>query len=190
MRTTPVARPSHPISGLPSPSDVVLSDISGATTLEMTEVESSDLVAQLNDAARSALFWPWCLALTMALMFLSPLLFLVGAPLTLWMFSKDRVRRTVVAFYDVHGAEEARRSLTRVAAELASSSVSRGKHKGAHVVEVHLDGERVGELTAAMSTRYKHLVVATEGNGNCACVSGRVGMVDGGLCAVQTRIRE
>lgn len=70
----------------------MLSDVSGATTLEMTEVESSDLVAQLNDAARSALFWPWCLALTMALMFLSPLLFLVGAPLTLWMFSKDRVR--------------------------------------------------------------------------------------------------
>jgi len=60
------------------------------------------------------------------------------------------------------------RSLTRVAAELASSSVSRGKHKGAYAVEVRLDGERVGELTAAMSTRYKHLVVATEGNSNCA----------------------
>jgi hypothetical protein len=39
-----------------------------------------------------------------------------------------------------------------VAAELASSSVSRGKHKGAYAVEVRLDGERVGELTAAMST--------------------------------------
>ncbi|MGH3905415.1 MAG: hypothetical protein ACRDTE_14685 [Pseudonocardiaceae bacterium] len=60
------------------------------------------------------------------------------------------------------------RSLTRVAAELASYSVSRGKQMGAYAVEVRLDGERVGELTAAMSTRYQHLVVATEGNGNRA----------------------
>jgi hypothetical protein len=60
------------------------------------------------------------------------------------------------------------RSLTRMAAELASSSVSCGKHKGAYTVEVRIDGERVGELTAAMSTRYKHLAVATEGNSNCA----------------------
>ena len=37
------------------------------------------------------------------------------------------------------------RSLTRVATELASCSVSRGKHKGAYAVEVRLDGERVGE---------------------------------------------
>ncbi len=84
-RTTQVVRSSAPMSG------------------------SSDLVAQLNDAARSALLWPWCLAFTITLMFLWPLLFLAGAPLTLWVFWKDRVRRTVVAFYDVHGAEEARR---------------------------------------------------------------------------------
>jgi hypothetical protein len=58
------------------------------------------------------------------------------------------------------------RSLTRVAAELVSSSVSRGKHKNTYAVEVRLDGERVGELTAAMSTRYKHLVVAAEENGD------------------------
>lgn len=60
------------------------------------------------------------------------------------------------------------RPLTRVVAELASSCVSRGKHKGAYTVEVRLDGERVGELTAAMSTRYKHLVVATKENANRA----------------------
>lgn len=60
------------------------------------------------------------------------------------------------------------RPLTRVAADLASSSVSRGKHQGAYAVEVRLDGERVGELTAAMSARYKHLVVAQESNGSGA----------------------
>ncbi|MGH3774320.1 MAG: hypothetical protein ACRDRR_01065 [Pseudonocardiaceae bacterium] len=145
MRTMPVARPSHPMSGLPSPSDVVLSDISGATTLEMTEVESSDLVAQLNDAARSALFWPWCLALTIALVSLSPLLFLVGAPLTLWVFWKDRVRRTVVAFYDVQGAEEARRFQRLV----DSFDQARGVQRAWHVV-----------ASGAVSTTHQHKVNA------------------------------
>ena len=145
VRTTPVARPSDPLSWLPSPSDVVLSDVSGATTLEMTEVESSDLVTQLNDAARSTLFWPWCLVLTIALMFLSPLLLLVGAPLTLWVFWKDRVRRTVVAFYDVHGAEEARRFQLLV----DSFEQTRGAQRAWHVV-----------ASGAVSTTYQHKVNA------------------------------
>lgn len=145
VRTTPADRPNHPMSKLPSPSDVVLSDISGATTLEMAEVESSDLVTQLNDAARSSLFWPWCLAFTIALMFLSPLLFLVGAPLTLWVFWKDRVRRTVVAFYDVHGAEEALRFQRLV----DSFEQAREVQRAWHVV-----------ASGAVSTTYQHKVNA------------------------------
>jgi hypothetical protein len=145
VRTTPVARPSHPMSGVPSPSDVVLSDISGATTLEMTEVDSSDLVTQLNDAARSTLFWPWCLAFAIALMFLSPLLFLIGAPLTLWVFWKDRVRRTVVAFYDVHGAEEALWFQRLV----DSFEQARGVQRAWHVV-----------ASGPVSTTYQHKVNA------------------------------
>ncbi|MEJ2865044.1 hypothetical protein [Actinomycetospora flava] len=42
--------------------------------------------------------------------------------------------------------------------ELWSSSVTRGKYRGDYAVEVRLDGERVGELTALMSARYRHLV--------------------------------
>lgn len=145
VRTTPVTHPNQPLPGLRSPSDVVLSDVSGATTLEMTEVESSELVVQLNDAARSALFWPWCVALTIALMFLSPLLFLVGAPLTLWVFWKDRVRRTVVAFYDVHGAEEARRFQRLVDSFEQASGVRRAWHVVA---------------SGAVSTTYQHKVNA------------------------------
>lgn len=45
-----------------------------------------------------------------------------------------------------------------VTVELWSSSVTRGKYRGDYAVEVRLDGERVGELTAAMSARYRHLV--------------------------------
>jgi hypothetical protein len=76
--------------------------------IEMSEAGSSEFVTQLNDAARSLPFWPWCLVLTIVLMALSPWVVLAGAPLTVWLFWKDKVRRTVVAFYDVQGTEAAR----------------------------------------------------------------------------------
>lgn len=117
-----------PPSGLPSPSEVVLSDVSGATSLEMTEVASSDLVTQLNDAARSARFWPWCLALTVALLFVSPLVLLAGLPLTVWLFWKDEIRRKVVAFYDVHGEEEAQRFQRLVDAFAQAGEAQRAWH--------------------------------------------------------------
>jgi len=47
---------------------------------------------------------------------------------------------------------------TPVTAELWSSRVSTGRHRGGYGVEVRMDGRRVGELTAAMSARYRHLV--------------------------------
>lgn len=47
---------------------------------------------------------------------------------------------------------------TAVAAELWSSRVTSGRHRGGYAVEVRVDGRRVGELTAAMSARYRHLV--------------------------------
>ncbi|WP_433785254.1 hypothetical protein ACQPX6_02740 [Actinomycetospora sp. CA-101289] len=47
---------------------------------------------------------------------------------------------------------------TSVPAELWSSRVSAGRHRGDFAVEVRVGGQRVGELTAAMSARYRHLV--------------------------------
>lgn len=105
---TPPAGPTASHPELISAGEVVLSDVSGATTLEMAKVSSSELVTQLNSAARSMPFWPWCLLLTVALMAVSPWTALAGAPLTVWIFWKDRIRRTVVAFYDVQGTESAR----------------------------------------------------------------------------------
>jgi hypothetical protein len=119
---------SVPLPDLPLPSDVVLSDVSGATALDMTEVASSDLVTQLNDTARAPRFWPWCLALTFALVYLSPLVLLAGVPLTVWLFWKDQVRRKVVAFYDVHGEEETRRFQRLVDAFDQASEAQRAWH--------------------------------------------------------------
>ena len=47
---------------------------------------------------------------------------------------------------------------TTVAAELWSSRVTAGRRRGGYAVEVRVDRRRVGELTAAMSARYRHLV--------------------------------
>ncbi|MDL5156107.1 hypothetical protein [Actinomycetospora termitidis] len=51
---------------------------------------------------------------------------------------------------------------TRLLATVSSSSVSAGKYAGDYAIEVRIDGRRVGELTAAMSARYRSLVVAAE----------------------------
>jgi hypothetical protein len=50
---------------------------------------------------------------------------------------------------------------TDVVADLHPAVVSRGKHRGAYAIEVSLDGDRVGELTAAMSARYRPLLDRT-----------------------------
>jgi hypothetical protein len=91
-----------------SVSDVVLSDISGATTLEMADTDASDLVRQLNAAAASWPIWPFALVATVVLAALSPWLFILGLPVTLWVAWKDIVRRRVVAFYEVHDSDEQR----------------------------------------------------------------------------------
>lgn len=57
---------------------------------------------------------------------------------------------------------------TRVVVDLVSGTVGRGKYRGAYAVEVRLGGERVGELTAAMSRRYAPVVLGTEGRGDAA----------------------
>ena len=129
---------------MPVASDVVLSDVSGATTLEMTQTDSSDLVRQLNEAAGSPLLWPWVLAASVVACVISPLLLLLGLPLALWVAWKDTVRRTVVAFYDVRD-DDARRYQSLVDA----FSGAQGCQGAWHVVAA-------GDIT----TPYQHKVNA------------------------------
>lgn len=90
------------------PSGVVLDDVTGATTLHMQRSQPSELVANLNAAAARHRLWPWvllvCVVLSLAVW---PFLLLVGIPavgLAVW---QDRVRRTVVVFYEVDGPQQA-----------------------------------------------------------------------------------
>jgi hypothetical protein len=67
--------------------------------------------------------------------------------------TREEDHQDVLATHHRSGA-----AATPVTVELWSSTVTRGKYRGDYAVEVRLDGRRVGELTAAMSTRYRHLV--------------------------------
>jgi DNA polymerase-3 subunit epsilon len=82
--------------------------VTGATTVALMPAGPSDLVVQLNAAAKSVLLWPWCLALTVVLAFVLPWILLLGVPLTLWMWWQDKIHRTVVAFYEVDGPAHGR----------------------------------------------------------------------------------
>ncbi len=68
-------------------------------------------------------------------------------------------------------------SPTPVTADLHPATVSRGTHRGAFAIEVRLDGERVGELTATMSARYRHVLHPA----GYALARGRVSAGDRGL---------
>jgi hypothetical protein len=139
----PLAGPLAPPS-LPRPSDVVLSDVTGATTSEMSETDASDLVRQLNDAASSPLLWPWMLLASLVSCALTPLLLLVGLPLTLWVAWKDTIRRTVVVFYDVQDQD------VRLYQGLVDAFAESGRSRMAwHVV-----------AAGAVTTTYQHKVNA------------------------------
>jgi hypothetical protein len=112
-------------------SDVVLADVSGATTLEMTDSDASDLVRQLNAAASSWAIWPWALVATLILGALLPWLLIVGLLVVAFAAWKDILRRRVVAFYDVPGAEEQRRYQALVDA----FATAQHAQKAWHVVE-------------------------------------------------------
>src|SRR3954467_658568 len=56
-------------------------------------------------------------------------------------------------------------AVRRVAVELAWCTINFGKYKGERAVEIRLDGERVGELTYAMSQRCGNVVDTVVGHG-------------------------
>lgn len=86
-----------------APGDVVLSDVTGADTIDLLPADPSELVAQLNAAAKTQRLWPWALGVTIVAMFVLPWLLIAGVPLTTWLWWRDKVRRTVVAFYEIDG---------------------------------------------------------------------------------------
>jgi hypothetical protein len=78
----------------PGNAGVVMKDVTGVTTLELTDGSATELVNQLNEAAGHV-----SLLLLVILLWLP----IVTIPLAILLHAKDKARRTVVAFYEVDG---------------------------------------------------------------------------------------
>jgi hypothetical protein len=102
---SPIAHPPVPV---PSPSDVVLEDVTGATTVLMAASSSSELLAQVQKAARAPRLWPWVGVAGLVLIgaFGQPAATVIVAIFTaaamIWTLQQDKARRSVVVFYDVN----------------------------------------------------------------------------------------
>jgi hypothetical protein len=103
------AHPAQPYR----PSDLVLQDVSGATALSLEPTGPGDLIDQLNAAApRFTWWWPagiavFLLGLILGLISGMPwalAIWVPGGAGCSWLYLNDQARRTVVLFYDLHGA--------------------------------------------------------------------------------------
>ncbi len=100
------------------PSGVLMEDVTGTTVFAMESTGSGDLVEQLNTAARRLRFGWWLAALALVLGLLvgmpqGVVLWVVLAPVCVWLILRDQACRSVVLFYDVE--DEPARWFTSVA---------------------------------------------------------------------------
>ncbi len=146
----PLANPGY--ASAPSPSEVLLDDVAGATALQMSSSSSSELLAQINAAERRIALAPVLaiLGLVVALAVLGRsaisggIVLLVTGAGALWLHQWDGARRSVVVFYDVND---------QVAGQYQSLNDRFGRamscHKVWHVV-----------ASGAVRTTYQHKVNA------------------------------
>jgi hypothetical protein len=100
-RNRPAQRPASPgyhQTG-PAADEVLMQDVTGATTVELADASPSELISQLNEAARH-----WSL-LPLVILLCLPV---VTIPLAVLLHARDKARRTVIAFYEVDGPAAAR----------------------------------------------------------------------------------
>jgi DNA polymerase-3 subunit epsilon len=79
--------------------EVLLQDVTGATTVELADASPSELIRQLNEAARHFSLLPLIILLWLPV---------VTIPLAILLRVKDKARRTVVVFYEVEGPSATR----------------------------------------------------------------------------------
>jgi hypothetical protein len=102
--------PTTPSARLPGPppqiDEVLLEDVTGATATELQPTGPGDLVDQLNQAASRPRLAPWLVVALVVTLIAVPvvgaILLIPGIPAAVWLWYRDRARRSVVAFYEVH----------------------------------------------------------------------------------------
>ncbi|HEV7648141.1 MAG TPA: hypothetical protein VGP26_08275 [Actinophytocola sp.] len=81
--------------------------------------------------------------------------------------TREEAHQPALALYNVPVGRE-----RQVAVELTWCTITSGKYRGGHAIEVRLDGWRVGELTYLMSQRYAPFVAqVTARGGRPGCVA-------------------
>jgi hypothetical protein len=116
---------------LAQPGEVMLRDLDGASVQQLVAAHPSDIVGQLRAASRRVPLWPFAAAAT-ALVALVTVpfglaLLLPGVPAVVWLYLRDRARRSVVVFYEVDG-EPAARFERLAAAHYFSAQAHRAWH--------------------------------------------------------------
>jgi DNA polymerase-3 subunit epsilon len=79
---------------IPAADEVLMEDVTGATTAELADASPDELISQLNEAARHFSLLPLVILLWLPV---------VTIPLAILLRARDKARRTVVVFYEVEG---------------------------------------------------------------------------------------
>jgi len=95
-----------------TPDVVNFHEIESVEASQIVDSTSADLVAEMNAKRKSVRLWPWMLGIVLLLssqvpspwgMFILPL----GLALVIWIYFRDKLRKTTVLMYDLDEAAEA-----------------------------------------------------------------------------------
>jgi hypothetical protein len=98
-RAVPRRSPPHYGQRVPAADEVLMEDVTGATTVELADASPSELINQLNEAARYFSLLPLVILLWVPV---------ITIPLAILLRARDKARRTVVVFYEVEDTAAAR----------------------------------------------------------------------------------
>lgn len=87
-----------------------MEDTTGATATQMLPSDPDEFVAQLNEAAGRRTLWPWALLAVIVVALAAPavvgaVVAIVGLAAVVWLYLRDRARRSTVAFFQVEGPQ-------------------------------------------------------------------------------------
>jgi hypothetical protein len=124
--------PATPPSSVP---DVVMTELAGASVQQLVSAHPTEIVNQLQAASHRVRLWPFVAAAVLLLAALTGaaglVILLLGVPLVLWFWQRDRARRSVVVFYRVED-EPARRYDGLNGAQALTCQAQRVWHVEAH----------------------------------------------------------
>jgi hypothetical protein len=87
-------------------------DSESSSASSLTETESEEVIEEINNVKSRWRFWPLAALLSTFSIAISPIVACIGALVTIFAYQRDRIRKTVVLFYDFE--EETKRQYKEV----------------------------------------------------------------------------